>query len=581
MNRKKRSLLAALGAAFAIIVLVWWFAETGGINNENKESDRMMTYAGHGGTFKNTLVDMDTPDPSVVYKDGYYYMTFTHNGTDIMVMKSRTIDFRQAERKVVWYPPFDTMYSANLWAPELQYIEGKWYIYFAADDGQNENHRMYALEAVSDDPLGEYEFRGKIDDGSDKWAIDGLVMEHEGKLYFVWSGWEGDINISQNTYIAPMSDPLTISGSRILLSEPQLEWERAGGPPYIQEGQAILKHDGRLFIAYSGAGSWTPFYSIGLLTLQADGDPLQPEHWSKLEQPLMSMEDEAGVYGPGHNSFTQSPDGTETWIVYHATSGINDGWSNRKARAQRVEWDEQGMPIFGKPLSLDTAIAVPSGDGIYRAEHAKLEDGKLLFDLIPSSQDGEIPVLLHYRNESAASHAILQVNGIEWGKLELPPTAAGETGYIWASLPLAAGMNTIAVQPAAGVSMEALELTRYEAENGQGDSGVLIESNPFASGWGVVIGAGDDSGSLQLSNITVPEAGQYQLRIGVSNRSESEQQLSLEINGKKVESISAAPGDRQQFAVVTTDLKLHKGSNEIVINKLPQAIAIDYIDILR
>src|SRR5690606_17588209 len=78
----------------------------------------MTTYSGHGGTFKNPIVDMDTPDPSVVYKDGFYYMTFTHNGADIMVMKSRTIDFRHAKRKVVWYPPFGTMYSANLWAPE-------------------------------------------------------------------------------------------------------------------------------------------------------------------------------------------------------------------------------------------------------------------------------------------------------------------------------------------------------------------------------------------------------------------------------------------------------------------------------
>lgn len=574
MNKKIAIRLAALGAAFAVIALLIWV----GINNKQEGSEGgMTTYAGHGGTFKNTIVDMDTPDPSVVYKDGYYYMTFTHNGADIMVMKSRTIDFRNAERKVVWYPPFGTMYSANLWAPELQYIQGKWYIYFAADDGQNENHRMYALEAVSDDPLGEYEFRGKIDDGSDKWAIDGLVLEHDDQLYFLWSGWEGDVNISQNTYIAPMSDPLTISGPRVLLSEPTLDWERAGGPPYIQEGQAILKRDDRLYIAYSGAGSWTPFYSIGLLELKEGGNPLEPDHWIKHEKPLMAMDEEAEVYGPGHNSFTSSPDGSETWIVYHATSGIHDGWSNRKARAQLVTWDDQGQPIFGQPLSLDTAIAVPSGEGVYRAEHALQEGEMFVFDLIYANVDGEMPVLLHY---SGGEQVKLEVNGEEWGSLELSATKTGETGYAWVSLPLTSGTNTIGISSPEGTTIEAIELTRYEAENGQAINGAWAESNPFASGWGTV-GSSDVNGAVQLANIIVPEAGKYKVRIATSNRADAEQQLEVKLNGKYAGRVAVPPGERQQFTAITIELKLNKGVNEMIIDKINESLAVDYIDILR
>jgi len=574
VNKKIAIRLAALGAAFAVIALLIWV----GINNKQEGSEGgMTTYAGHGGTFKNTIVDMDTPDPSVVYKDGYYYMTFTHNGADIMVMKSRTIDFRNAERKVVWYPPFGTMYSANLWAPELQYIQGKWYIYFAADDGQNENHRMYALEAVSDDPLGEYEFRGKIDDGSDKWAIDGLVLEHDDQLYFLWSGWEGDVNISQNTYIAPMSDPLTISGPRVLLSEPTLDWERAGGPPYIQEGQAILKRDDRLYIAYSGAGSWTPFYSIGLLELKEGGNPLEPDHWIKHEEPLMAMDEEAEVYGPGHNSFTSSPDGSETWMVYHATSGIHDGWSNRKARAQLVTWDDQGQPIFGQPLSLDTAIAVPSGEGVYRAEHALQEGGKLVFDLIYANVDGEMPVLLHY---SGGEQVKLEVNGEEWGPLELSATKTGETGYAWVSLPLTSGTNTIGISSSEGTTIEGIELTRYEAENGQAINGAWAESNPFASGWGTV-GSSAVNGAVQLANIIVPEAGKYKVRIATSNRADAEQQLEVKLNGKYAGRVAVPPGERQQFTAITIELKLNKGVNEMIIDKINESLAVDYIDILR
>lgn len=582
MNQKRISLLAALVAAIVILVLLWIVLGRDHGNSADQRGDAIMTtYSGHGGTFKNPIVDMDTPDPSVVYKDGFYYMTFTHNGADIMVMKSRTIDFRHAKRKVVWYPPFGTMYSANLWAPELQYIQGKWYIYFAADDGNNENHRMYVLEAVSDDPLGEYEFRGKVDDGSDKWAIDGLVMEHEEQLYFVWSGWEGDVNISQNTYIAPMSDPLTISGPRVLLSEPLYEWERAGGPPYIQEGQAILKHNGRLFIAYSGAGSWTPFYSIGLLALQEGGNPLEPEHWSKVEQPLMKMNEEIDVFGPGHNSFTTSPDGTETWIVYHATSGIHDGWNNRKARAERVAWDDQGMPILNGPLAIETAIAVPAGEGIYYAKHAKVADGELLFELIPSRHATEMPILLHYRSEGSDSSAVLFVNEEEWGGVELAETANQDIGYVWVIVPFNEGMNTIKVQLAEGAALEAIEITRYEAENAQAGKGAYAESNPFASGWGAVLGDSTDEGELQFSNFVVPEAGEYELRIAASNRGDAEQQLQISINGKKAKVITIEPGERQHFNTILLSVKLDKGINEIVIKNLSSAIALDYIDILK
>nr|WP_198158097.1 family 43 glycosylhydrolase [Paenibacillus sp. P22] len=153
--RGKRAFLLAAGALLVLIAGgIYWMQQQG-------DEEKTLSYNGHGGMFKNTLAEIDTPDPSVVYRDGFYYMTFTHNGADIMVMKSRTLDFRAAERKVVWYPPAETAYSANLWAPEIQYLQGKWYIYFAADDGDNANHRMYVLEGESGDPMGSYASRDR------------------------------------------------------------------------------------------------------------------------------------------------------------------------------------------------------------------------------------------------------------------------------------------------------------------------------------------------------------------------------------------------------------------------------------
>jgi GH43 family beta-xylosidase len=570
---KIKIIIAVVVLTAAVLTGVWFLSYI------NKDAEQSL-YKGHGGTFKNPLAEIDTPDPSVVYKDGYYYMTFTHHGTDIMVMKSRTLDFHQAERKVVWYPPVGTMYSANLWAPEIQYLQGKWYIYFAADDGNNENHRMYALEANTDDPLGEYTFKGQITDETNKWAIDGLVMEHEENLYFIWSGWKEDVNIQQNSYIAPMSDPLTISGPRVLLSEPDLDWERAGGPPYINEGQAILKKDGRVFLVYSGAGSWTPFYSIGTLVLEPETDPLIASNWRKIEEPLMQMNDEAGVYGPGHNSFVSSPDGTEDWIVYHATSGISDGWNNRKARAQKVEWTEDRMPIFGEPLSLDTAIVVPSGAGIYQAEHAGNTKGMLEFDLLTSSVDTVIPIMIHYRNQSGAKQKTeVLVNGDFAGNIDLPVTVGDEVGFIYSQVPFQAGNNTVSIKTEqTNFIIEAIEITRYEAENAQAKEYGQTMENPFTSGRGMVKIMSGSGNALEFKNIYVPDKKSCQLNLGISNPTDEEVKVIVLVNNKKKE-ISVPPTGRNVFINMKMDAKLINGDNNITLLNASGRLDVDYLDI--
>lgn len=537
-------------------------------------------YKGHGGTFKNTLAEIDTPDPSVVYRDGYYYMTFTHNGSDIMVMKSRTLDFRQAERRVVWYPPAETAYSANLWAPELQYIRDSWYIYFAADNGMNENHRMYVLQGDSTDPMGDYTFMGQVTDESNKWAIDGLALEIEDELYFVWSGWEGDVNAAQNTYIAPMSDPLTISGARVLLSEPLLDWERAGGPPYINEGQSVLHHEGRVFIVYSGAGSWTPHYSLGLLALKPGANPLEAASWTKSEQPLLAMDEEAGVYGPGHNSFTVSPDGSEQWIVYHATSGENDGWNNRKARAQPVSWDNDGLPVFGKPQPISAALKVPSGAGVFRAEHAFRNGALLEFPSLPAAIDSDTPLLVHYMNPGVESaEAAVSLNGGTPSVLQLPPTGDDGSGYAYLILPFTAGMNTVSFEVPEGAAAEltAVEIPRYEGEAQAMEGEAAAEDNPYTSG-GAAAGLNGSGAELRFGNIYVPHSGTYTVSLAVINAS-PEAKLEAAANGGRKTAFALTQQERNRPAFLELELKLRSGVNEIVLFDRQGSFGIDYMDI--
>src|SRR5690606_5958320 len=125
------------------------------------------------------------------------------------------------------------------------------------------------------DPQGEYEFKGKITDVTDRWSIDGAVLQKEdGSLYFVWSGWEGTVNVRQNLYIAPMSNPWSISGPRVMISTPDEAWE-LNGQPYINETPQPLVRNGKHYIIYSGSGSWSDDYALGML-MNTDGDLLNP-----------------------------------------------------------------------------------------------------------------------------------------------------------------------------------------------------------------------------------------------------------------------------------------------------------------
>ena len=79
-----------------------------------------------------------------------------------------------------------------------------------------------------------------------------MLQATNGSLYFIWSGWPGKTDGLQNLYIAPMSNPWTLSGPRVLLSTPDLPWES-----WIQEGPVALQRGGKAFVIYAANLSWT------------------------------------------------------------------------------------------------------------------------------------------------------------------------------------------------------------------------------------------------------------------------------------------------------------------------------------
>jgi len=315
-------------------------------------------------TFTNPLLSSG-PDPWVIQKDTFYYYTNTFGNKLGIYKTNRMSDLTNAPLTTIWTPPTTGPYSKDIWAPELHYLQSKWYMYFAADSaGINSTHRIYVLENPSPDPTtGTWTLKGKVSDTSNKWAIDASEFDYNGQSYLIWSGWQGDVDGEQDIFIAPLSNPYTISGNRVLISAPTYAWEKNGAPPIVNEGPEVIQHNGRVYLTYSASGCWTDDYAMGMLTLKAGGDPLNAADWTKSPNPVLVKKPESNAFGPGHNGFFVSRNGNENWLIYHANSQSGQGCANfRNPRMQQFTWNADGSPNFGQPVPINTPIKKPSGE---------------------------------------------------------------------------------------------------------------------------------------------------------------------------------------------------------------------------
>ena len=245
----------------------------------------------------------------------------------------------------------------SIWAPELHYLDDRWVMYFAANR-PSETHRMYALVNHQKDPyMGEWQLE-EIKGMDDKFAIDGTVLGINDKRYFLWSGWEGYENVAQNLYLAEMASPTEVIGEKRLISEPEYEWEMRQ-TPLINEAPQVMIKDETVNLVYSASGSWDNDYALGLMTLDVAYDPLERANWQKEPAPIFQQTNT--VYGPGHNGFAKSKDGSEDWLIYHAARWDHSGW-NRSIRLQKFGWDQEDKILLEAPFDEWHVQALPKAE---------------------------------------------------------------------------------------------------------------------------------------------------------------------------------------------------------------------------
>lgn len=297
-------------------------------------------------------------DPYIVkHQDGQYYFTASVPEYDRIILRGSDtlLGLEQAEEKTIWTKHQNGPMSKHIWAPELHYINGRWYIYFAA--GMQEDEwaiRPYVLECQGSNPIQDtWIERGMMQAADDDpfsfqaFSLDATVFESKGKYYFVWAEKVSVGRQISNLYIAEMESPYKLRTQQVLLTTPDYDWERVGF--WVNEGPFVLKRDGQIFLTFS-ASDTSSAYCIGMLTALESEDLLDSHVWKKSRYPVLQSNEEKGVFGPGHNCFTLSDEGKDIMIYHARTKKEIEGnplyEPNRHTMMMPIEWNEDHSPRF-------------------------------------------------------------------------------------------------------------------------------------------------------------------------------------------------------------------------------------------
>jgi beta-xylosidase len=308
-------------------------------------------------------------DPFAFFHEGRYYLYATAGRGGFHYWTSTDL--------VHWEPAGNATHRTEetwgkraFWAPEVFAYGGRFYMAYSA--GQKDKKGFRLCLAVSDSPGGP--FKDLHTPWCDiEWScIDAHVfVDNDGTPYVYFAkvrSGPAPAKMSGMIYGAKLKKDLSgLAGKPVLCAQADQEWEEPNSTfSRCNEGAFVLRRGDLYYMTYSANHYARPQYGIGYATSPS---PLGP--WTKSkDNPLLAMDPQRGVTGPGHSSITRSPDGTELFIVYH--SHVNGPSTGRVLCIDRLVFDADGsMRVIGPtrtpqpaPSRDASAAAGASPDGV-------------------------------------------------------------------------------------------------------------------------------------------------------------------------------------------------------------------------
>lgn len=215
-----------------------------------------------------------------------------------------------------------------MWAPAIVEKDQRYYLFFGANDIQNNQETGGIGVAVADNPAGPFkDYLGKplVDKIINKaQPIDQYVFQDsDGKYYLIYGGW-GHCNIARLkddfTGFLPFEDGTTF---------------REITPEKYVEGPTMFKKDGKYYFMWS-EGGWTgPDYSVAYAIADSPMGPFK-RIGKILEQ------DPAIATGAGHHSVISIPNENRWYIVYHRRPLNEKAANSRETCIDSMYFDKDG-----------------------------------------------------------------------------------------------------------------------------------------------------------------------------------------------------------------------------------------------
>ena len=215
-------------------------------------------------TFTNPIAEQRADPHIFKHTDGYYYFTATVPAYDKIVMRRATTlqGLATATETTIWTKHASGEMGAHIWAPEIHFIDGKWYIYFTAGSSNDIwKIRPYVLETSAANPItGTWTEKGRIALPLDTFSLDATTFTVGATRYLSWAQNDPAVGDGTNIYLAKMSNPWTISGSPVMISRPTAAWEKVGHT--VNEGPAVIQRNGKVFMTFSASACMSAISSF-------------------------------------------------------------------------------------------------------------------------------------------------------------------------------------------------------------------------------------------------------------------------------------------------------------------------------
>jgi beta-xylosidase len=237
-------------------------------------------------------------DPSIVFYEDVYYAYGTSAGDGIAVYTSSDMKYWKKETKLALHKN-DVWANRWFWAPEVYYINGKFYMYYSADE--------HICVATSDSPLGPFTQEIKKPMMDDKGIDNSLFIDNNGKAYLFYVRFTNGNEI----WVAELQEDLKTVKTETLRSciSVSQDWEKAWLK--VTEGPFVIKRNGTYYMTYSANNYQSTYYGIGVATATDVKGP-----WKKYEQNPV-YQNVKGLVGVGHSTMFTDKEGNLR-IVFHA-----------------------------------------------------------------------------------------------------------------------------------------------------------------------------------------------------------------------------------------------------------------------